>query len=503
MSTVVYPHGLTYDLLLTAQTAISHHDPAVQDESNRMLFNRQKQILARPVAATQIGQHTIDEITLAQQVPVDMTDMFRDLTFPEFVAIALVRTFADAYNSDAGVGLFSGMERYANLENRLHQAAVCSPTLAAWWNRLTATMLVPIHGGAGDRALFGLLKLPASVQQSVLRVLSDQYRAIVSLGRLWHATNKLTSADYAAKAGQAQVTEFVRLHWDATGINAPGQEAEPVEVPAVSGNSLRHQVVREPAWWHLCQHLGLPPVAPGKGPLPAGGESLFVNGGNIAAGVAAPDVDWARIPDKVRAVFYNGNAIAAGSKQPSNTHALALTARDLYPSLDLLGGVTDSFDMGESNVRVGGWLVCAENRQALEGTPAYDLPNARISAFDMLDDVTLTHQAGRGGIGQMIFSFETLCAGTQIVCRMTMPVFAPVLTRGALVAAVETYLADDGTLGGQAARGYGWMRGEWLRRPEGDRDYLAEYETYLTEHHDALLAGLVDGTLGTGSRILS
>lgn len=502
MLTVV-PHGLTYDLLLTATTAISHHDPAVHDDSNRMLFNRQAQILPRPAPAVTIAQFQIDDITRAHQVPVDMTGLFMDVSFPEFVAIALVRTFADAYNSDAGTGLFSGMDRYANLENRLHQAAVCAPTLTAFWNRLTATMLAPIHGGANDRELFGLLKLPAGIQQTVLRILSDEHRAVVAMARLWHSTNKLASADYAAHAGQNQVTEFVRLRWEAGDINTPAQPAQVVEVPAVSGNSLRHQVVREPAWWHLCAHLGLLPNVPGKGPLPAGGESLFVNGGNIESGATAPEVDWAYIPDKVRAVFYNGNAIIGGAKQPSNTHALALTVRELYPSIDLLGGVTDSFDLGESNVRVGGWLVCRENRAALAGSPAYDLPNAQVSVFDMLDDVTLTHQSGRGGIGQMIFSFETLCAGAQIVCRMVMPPFAPTLTRGALVAAVETYLADDGSIGGQASRGYGWMRGQWLARPDGDADYRAEYEAYLRYRHDVLLAGLVDGTLGTGSRILS
>jgi len=248
-----------------------------------------------------------------------------------------------------------------------------------------------------------------------------------------------------------------------------------LDVPSVTGNSLRHQLVREPGWWHLAAALGLEPGTLGAGPLAPGVEAIFANGGNIRA----------------------------GAKQPSNTFGLAWRIREHYPLLDLIGGVTDSFDLGESRLRVAGYLVCRENAAALEGTLAESLPNAGLSAFDLLDDVTLTRQAGRTGVGQMIYSFETLATGCQVLARLTLAPFTPALTRGALVAAVETYLADDATAGGQAARGFGHLRGDWLSRPDGDGDCRAEYEADLAERREQLRAWLVDGTLGCGSQILS
>ncbi len=468
------PTAVRYELLLTADTALSHHDPAVQDDSNRVLFNRQKQLRAGGNAPRLPDQSRVDALTAAHPVPAEMVDLFTDVSFAEFVGSALARLFLDLYNSMDGSGLFSGMERYERLETRLRTAAVCAPTLRNWWNRLCQTLQVSIHPGDDDSLLLSLLSAPMGLQQLVLRSLAEEYRSVVALARLWHASAKLQSEAYAAKAGQLQAGPPVTLSYSADAIARGPAGAQVLEVPAVSGNSLRHQVVREPAWLHLCQQLGLREAAPGQGPVPPGVEAIFYNGGNIAA----------------------------GAKQPSNVFSLAQRARSLYPSLDLLGGVTDSFDLGESRLKVAGWLVCAENRAALQGSPAADLPAVCVSAYDLLDDVTLTRQAGQTGLGQMIFSFETLCPGTAVLCRLSLSPFTPVLTRGALVAAVETYLMQDATIGGQASRGFGHCHGEWLERPGGGDCRLA-YEDYLATRRDTLRSGLMDGTLGTGATVLS
>lgn len=39
-----------FDLLLTALTPISHHDPAITDGSNTLTFNRQKQYVRRSMS---------------------------------------------------------------------------------------------------------------------------------------------------------------------------------------------------------------------------------------------------------------------------------------------------------------------------------------------------------------------------------------------------------------------------------------------------------------------
>jgi hypothetical protein len=473
--TVIVPSAPTYEVLLTGDTAISHHDPAVQDDSNRLLFNRQKQLLSEGGGGPMPTQEQIDTIVSLEPVPVSAADLLRDLSFPEFVATALARLFMDLYNSQDGAGLFAGMERYSRLEARLRQAAIAAPNLRRWWDRLVDSMQVGIHGGEHDAELLSLLTVPAGLQQLVLRSLAEDYRSIVALARLWHSEAKLSSEDYAAKVGRPQVREAVILSWQADELQGVAVGAQVAEVPAVSANSLRHQLVRKPLRDHLWQHLGIQAAWPGKGLVPPGVEAIFENGGNIEA----------------------------GAKQPSNVHGLAWRIREAYPVLDLLGGVTDSFDLGESRLKVAGWLVCRENREALRGSPAYDYPAASVSVFDMLDDVTHTRQASGAGEGQMIYSFETLCTGAQILCRLTLSPHTPRLSHGALQAALKWYL-DRQVVGGQSARGFGWMRAEALRIPENcDGQEASEYEAYLAEHREELLQGLIDGTLCSGARVLT
>lgn len=470
----VYPKALQYELLLTAETAISHHDPAVQDDSNRNLFNRKKQLMPALSLGALATPEQMAALAAAHPVPVDVAGVMEGMTFPEFTAITLTRLWLDLYNSQNGEGLFEGMERYSRLEARLRTAAICTGSLRAWWGRLCREMQVGIHGGSHDLALLDLLSVPAGTQQTALRMMTTDYRTVVTIARTWHTVAKLANEGYAEKAGRmAMIQPLVTLVFAPSSDSQAGVVA--IDVPAVSGNSLRHQVVREPSWLYLMARLGLAPDVPGRGPVPAGVEAIFYNGGNIES----------------------------GAKQPSNVFGISHEIRARYPSLDLLGGVTDSFDIGESRLRVEGILVCRENREALEGSPAYDLPAARMSVFDMLDDVTETRQAGTNGLGQMIHSFETLASGVQVLCRIVLQPFTPALTRGALVAACDWFLAHDRTIGGQAARGFGWMRGEWL----GDAQmHLADavfYGAYLGEHRDELVEGLVSGTLGTKAVILT
>ena len=469
----VYPEAIVYEVLLTATQSISHHDPAVQDKSNRLLFNRQKQRLEYPVDPEPADQGLLDAICKANPLVGDMAVIGRDLSFPEFAATVLVRYFLDIYNtrnSGEGEGLFSGKERYTMLEARFRQAAICAATLRSFWNRLVNAMQVSAHPSEYDQELLMLFSLPRGLQHQVLRSLADDYRSVLALARLWYQVRREPAPQTTLFT---RAPEPVVLHFDAASLHAEGG-SRIVEVPAVSANSIRHQLVREPAWMHLVTRLGLYPDEPGKGPVPAGVEAIFYNGGNIEA----------------------------GAKQPSNPFALANEIRSRYPSLDLLGGVTDSFDLGESRLRVGAWVVCKENAKALAGSPAADLPAAKESIFDLIDDESRTRMAGRTGIGQMIYNYESLCPGTQILCRFTLQPFTPVLTQGALQAALSWWMVQDRSIGGQAARGHGDVVGEWLLYPEDEKP-LEMYEAYLTEHADELRQGLIEGTLGTKTKVVS
>ena len=497
----VLPSYPTYGLLLTAASPISHNDPAVTDKSNRNLFNRQKQIVHREHSGAMPTQAQVDAVCAAWPAPEDFAGLLTDLSFPEFVACCLTRLFVDIYGRRGGgngEGLFAGTTRYAMLEPRLQQAAVRSQSLRGWWNRVSTDMLVGIPEMRYDDYLLPLLTLPRGLQAQVLEVMAKEHRSIVQIARQWAAARKLQIPEYAEKADLPMSGGDVVLSW-ARPDGAAGSQVI-AEVPAVQPNSLRHSVVREPSLLHLYDRLGLRPAFPGGGPLPAGAEALFANGSNIANGSEVPDA-LGQVEGRIDQLLRHGGNRPEGTKEASNAYLLANTIREHYPSVDLLSGCADAFDLRESRLYVGAWLVCRENAGALAGTQAAELPEIRVSAYDLLDDVTMTRQGeGKAG-GQMIFGGETLCAGARIYATLQLHPSTRDLTHGALVAAVETYLQAP-KVGGQAARGFGWMSGEILSRPDAG-DVRALYEEYLAEGRDRLRGWLVDGTLGCGVRVVS
>src|SRR5574340_928533 len=376
------PNSISAQLLLTALTPISHHDPAVQEGSNVLTFNRQKQMVFQIGEDAHIGQETIDQFCSATPIPAPLVEIVRDMPFPEFAAISLIRLLIDIYNSKDGVGLFSGMDRYAMLESRAHTAAVKSSGLRSFWSNITRDLQLPIQFVKQDEDITLFFALPPAVQFAIVNQIATEYRTIVTVARVWHSQIKLHDEPFAqALAIEADTTELQMMRFESGKIAF--KPLLVLDVPAVSANSLRHQMVREPGWLHLFGALDLV------------GETL---------------------PAEAEAIFYNGGNIRAGAKQPMNAFALARKVRQAYPMLDLLGGVCDSFDLGDSLLSVSAWLVCKENKAVLVG-PASDLSGAQISAFDLLDDITHTRQATEQGVGQMIYNFETLVPGTQFVVR--------------------------------------------------------------------------------------
>jgi hypothetical protein len=469
----VYPHRVEYELLLTAQEPISHHDPAVHDKSNHKVFNRQLQGLPcteLPAPSSQI----VAWFSNQHLVPVDIAAIAEDLAFHEFVGVVIVKMFLDAYNHGDGVGIFKDEERYERLETRLHHAAISSSSLRQLWDRLCDTLCVPIHAEKADRDILAALALPDAIQQMVLQGLMQDYRSIVSIARLWNRTAKLENAEYAKKAGQEAVIEPKQvILFDALSGRDAGTVY--VEVPAITANGLRHELVREPGWLRLFGQLGLRAARPGLGPVPAGCEAILSNGGNIEA----------------------------GAHEPSGAFALKNQIRETYPILDLVGGCTDSFMLGESRLTVGSVLVCRENAPRLAKTAAANLPNARVSVYDMMDDVTITRSALQVGEGQGITSFETLAIGAQVVVRFGLQPFTRVVTHGALVDAVDAWQDLSGTICGQAARGFGHCTAEWLRRHEDADAYRQAYLDDVAANADALRAGLTSGTLCTKNVVLT
>lgn len=458
----VRPATRGYDILLTAVSPISHHDPAAADKSNRSLFNRQKQIVAGAPPGLP-DQRRIDAICAAFPVPTELADVFEELDFAQYACCALVRTFLDLHNTAEGIGVHKGEDRYNALAERVAQAAYMTHSVVAYWSALSDLMGVELQRSAGDQAVLALLTIPSAFGAVMLQTMAEQSLALMSIARVWHRLERDAAKDERTIPHQPLV-------FDAGNIVLRRGQAYVLQVPAVSGNSLRHQLVRGPSWDHLRLHLGIDQAKPGEGFCPPGVEALFYNGGNIEG----------------------------GAKPPADAYRLAWDIRGAFPSLDLLGGVCDAFDLGSSRLRVNGWLVCRENAGALAGSDAAQLDQAELSVFDMLDEVTLTRQAGRTGEGQMLFSFETLPAGTAILVRLTLDAQCPRLTHGALVAALDAY-QDESIVGGQSARGFGRMAATMPR--DLRYDLCDEYEAYLRESKDDLRFWMHDGSLGCGTPV--
>ncbi len=469
----VRPLALRSELLLTFEKSLHQGDPATTDDSNTRLFNRVARLVDLPKAEGKTTQAAVDAFCTMQLVPEPLVEILSDLQFSEFVASAYLRLFADIYNKGEGVGIFEGMARWERLENRVSNAAVRATSLRGFWEHLCDLLKVPVHPGDYDVTLIRFWSLPKPLQAATLRSLGKEARSLSALARAWHDMKKSTSEKYAAKAGRDVLIEQA-ISFEASAVTAQSGGRARLEVPHVSENSLRHVCVRAPGFSHMASMLGLKMGSPGEGEIDLGTEAMFRNGGNLRA----------------------------GAKEPANSFVLGRQIRRDYPILDLLGGNADAFGLGESLLKPTAWIVCAENKAALQGTAAYGRANADVSIFEMLDDATGTRMEVNGR-HQMIHNFETLCENVEIFVRFTMPHFASELARGALGCAVDTFLANAPVVGGSGARGFGHLRGEWLEQPEGAEETREAYEKYLQENRDKLRLGLTEGTLNTDNVVCS
>lgn len=494
----------TIELLLKATQPISHHDPAAVGKSNTSVFNRQKQLVRLPAVRQQLTQAEIDDVCRREPVPEgELVYIMQDMDFFEFVACAVVRRFLDCYNAGDGTGLLSGMERYNRLESRTEQAAIRSHSLREFWNNLARRMQVEpkkkytkstaigTEREDGDIALMSLLSIAKSAQQVVLRKLAFETQSVNAIARAWHTKRKEQNARYVAKQlglsneeietmdeeGELAVltaqASSVALSWSVSDCTTPDTAVEVMDVPAIQGNTLRHQIIRGPLWAHLCRTLGIEQAGvPGQSILPPGVEALFVNGGNIAP----------------------------GAKAPGNTHLHAQMIRAHFPSLDLLGGNADAFDLGESRLSVGCTLVCRENKDELPEW-ARKSGKAEVSAFSLLDDVAQTRQASPQGVGQFIYGCEVLAEKTEIVVHLTLQAFTPPLAQSALLTAITEFMRHP-FIGGQKRNRFGNCEVE-IKAIGLNPAVAGLYERYLIDNRDFLVAEMMNGTMGTGVKVLS
>lgn len=234
----------------------------------------------------------------------------------------------------------------------------------------------------------------------------------------------------------------------------------PARVPAISENALRSVIFRNPLHDHLFQFLGITP-----------GE----------------------LPQSVMNLMYSGGNMASGSKAPTDEIALGHAVKKLYPALDLLGGAVDGFILPRSRLRLAAWIVADEYADLIQLINPELAQEARNtgSCFDLVQEETRTRGTGGESDGnQMLYTYETLAAGTKLLVELTFDPHTHDATLGAAALALQVW---DGYLGGQSRQGRGRVGILQNELPAADA-----YMAHLEESKEAMKQGLLDGTLGTG-----
>lgn len=481
-----------YGMLLTALEPISHHDPRTGSGGNTLTFLRSPKIINYKFDDTPVYQHLVDRICEQHPMPEAVQEITSRLSMIEFFNIAFARVFIDAYNSRDGDGLFSGMDRYKMLDKRLEVCAVKSSSLFSLWASLGSALGVGMQYTKHDDLVTTFFTLPPSIQYQMTATMARDHRSITTVARLWHSLNKEHLKNEQSDQQSMLETKMFTAGYDVSELEEPSIR-NVVNLPTISANSIRHQAVRGPAMLDFFSRIGLHPDHPGDGVLTIAMENLFDSGGNIKIGSKELTAPYGAMA-KLLALFGNGGAKESGSSEISKSFYFASQVRKHYPTLDLLGGTCNAFDLGESRLQVSTWLVCSENADALPGKVAAR-PNAKLSAFDMLSEVTRTHQAYQD-VGQMIYNYETLVPGSEIYTRFMLTPFTSEVTEGALMSALAYYVANNPVVGGQGARGNGHVDSSLLTPI--NTDALSAYIGYLSENADQLREWMLDGSLGTG-----
>lgn len=235
---------------------------------------------------------------------------------------------------------------------------------------------------------------------------------------------------------------------------------KPARVPDISENALRSVIFRETLHDDLLMRLGIK-----RGQMPQSVMNLLFSGGNMAA----------------------------GSKSPGDEIALGHAVKKLYPSLDLLGGAVDGFILPRSRLRLAAWPVAREFADALKYVhPELEAEARQASAFDLLSEETRTRGTGAESEGnQMLYTYETMAAGSKIVLEITLDPHSPDEVLGAVAHAIESW---DKYFGGQSRQGRG--RVEVIESTLPD-DAKAAYLAHLESYGETMRDGMISGKLGT------
>jgi len=228
-------------------------------------------------------------------------------------------------------------------------------------------------------------------------------------------------------------------------------------VPFLSGNALRHRLIREPGALWLIEMLRL------KGELTLKQFNFLNHGGNLTESTGREDT--ARIAEM----------------------------QELFPLLRLLGGSLPDQILKGSLLPWPGMLLCEENRQRLPLSDGFELP---VESLRPAEHYVEGFQYTRGDGAKrpdwydhetrdpdaksnlMIFSGQQVIAGAVFIHGFDIP-HGSELELGALLHSLSLWQETGGTIGGMGARGHGRLNTHILGAAAGHADAVAGYVEHV------------------------
>ena len=221
------------------------------------------------------------------------------------------------------------------------------------------------------------------------------------------------------------------------------------QVPVLSGNAIRHRMIREPGALHLVKTCGL------EGKLTLDQANYLFNGGNLTE--SSPTENLSRIAEM----------------------------QELMPLIRLLGGSLRNQVIGGSLIVGRGILVCEENRENIEKMlpEGFELPSSRLrSCEDFIDQYQYTRGDARKrkdahiiikeveegyGSNLMIYSGQSIIPGAFFYHQFIMQNVS-VLEIGAMLNSLYEWDMAGATIGGSARIGHGKLQTYFLIEAEND-----------------------------------
>lgn len=123
-----------------------------------------------------------------KEITEALENLKKTLSPEERLAVLIVKTAIDCYNSKDGTGMFNGMQRYNVLAGRLAIAATQARSPIEFWGLLQKRMLWPPPPQKRDGEIMALLSQPE--MPGAIAALAAGANAIVPIARAWHTIEK-------------------------------------------------------------------------------------------------------------------------------------------------------------------------------------------------------------------------------------------------------------------------------------------------------------------------